>query len=165
MSEGFAEFSTSLYVQYVKKDTAKFLQFWEDHRKQIVESSPATNGRKPYTVGPVTQGYRLNSAKTGNIARFMIYPKGAFILHMIRMMMYDNRGGTRDNRFAKMMQDFLAAHYNSDISTEDFKKAVEASMTPAMNIDKERENGLVFRRVGLWIRDADVQVHLLADEW
>src|SRR5439155_25845441 len=51
MSEGFAEFSTSLYVQYVKKDMTKFLQFWEDHRKQIIEASPATKGRKPFTVG------------------------------------------------------------------------------------------------------------------
>jgi len=136
MSEGFAEFSTSLYVQYVKKDMAKFLQFWEDHRRQIIEASPATKGRKPFTVGPVTQGYRLNNARTGSIARFMIYPKGAFILQMIRMMMYDNRGGTRDDRFAKMMQSFLTAHYNGDISTEDFKKAVEANMTPAMNVDK-----------------------------
>jgi len=135
MSEGFAEFSTSLYVQYIKKDTAKFIEFWEDRRKQIIEATPATKGRKPYTVGPVTQGYRLNSAKTGSIARFMIYPKGAFILHMIRMMMYDNRG-TGDTRFQKMMQDFLAAHYNRDISTEDFKKAVEAHIIPAMDVDK-----------------------------
>src|SRR5262249_40498373 len=78
----------------------------------------------------------LNNAKTGNIAQNMIYPKGAFILHMLRMMMFDNRGGTRDARFSKMMQDFLAAHYNSDISTEDFKKAVEAHMLPSMDVDK-----------------------------
>jgi len=35
-----------------------------------------------------------------------------------------------------MMQDFLAAHYNRDISTEDFKKAVEAHIIPAMDVDK-----------------------------
>ena len=91
MSEGFAEFSTSLYIFYVKKDTQKFIDFWEDQRRQIIEATPQTNNRKPYTVGPVTQGYRLNSAKTGNIARSMIYPKGAFILHMLRMMMYDHK--------------------------------------------------------------------------
>jgi len=136
MSEGFAEFSTSLYVQYVKKDMTKFLQFWEDHRKEIIEASPATKGRKPFTVGPVTQGYRLNNAKTGSIARVMIYPKGAFILHMLRMMMYDNRNGTRDDRFSKMMRDFLAAHMNGDVSTEDFKKAVEAHILPSMDLAK-----------------------------
>jgi hypothetical protein len=134
MSEGFAEFSTSLYVQFVRKDIAKFIEFWDDQRKLIVEASPQTRGRKPYTVGPVTQGYRLNNAKTGSVARAMIYPKGAYILHMIRMMMYDHRSG--DAKFREMMSDFIKTNYNQDISTEDFKAIVEKHMLPAMNVDK-----------------------------
>jgi len=62
MSEGFAEFSSSLYVQFTRGND-KFVDFWEELRKQIIEASPATKGRKPYTVGPVTQGYRLNNGK------------------------------------------------------------------------------------------------------
>ncbi|HEY5445963.1 MAG TPA: M1 family aminopeptidase, partial [Pyrinomonadaceae bacterium] len=89
MSEGFAEFSTSLFVQYVRKDMAKFNDFWDNQRKLITEATPFTKGHKPYTVGPVTQGYRLDSGKTPNITRAMIYPKGAYILHMLRMMMFD----------------------------------------------------------------------------
>jgi hypothetical protein len=136
MSEGFSEFSTSLFIQYVKKDTNQFIDFWEDLRKQIVTPTQATRNRKPFTVGPVTQGYRLNSAKTGNVARNMIYPKGAFILHMIRMMMFDSRGGTRDKRFQVMMKDFITSNFNKDISTNDFKLAVEKHITPEMDIDK-----------------------------
>ena len=64
MSEGFAEFSASLYVQATRGND-KFIVFWEDHRKQIIQSSPATRDKKPYTIGPVTQGYRLSNAKTG----------------------------------------------------------------------------------------------------
>ena len=135
MSEGFSEFSASLYIYYVKKDLAKFIDFWEIQRKRIIEATPATKGRKPYTVGPVTQGYRLNNAKTGSIAQSMIYPKGAFILHMIRMMMYERKGGA-DAKFQAMMKDFLASHPNQDVSTEDFKHAVEKHMLPTMDIDK-----------------------------
>ncbi|HEV2884350.1 MAG TPA: carboxypeptidase regulatory-like domain-containing protein [Pyrinomonadaceae bacterium] len=134
MSEGFAELSASLYVQYVRRDHSKFTEFWEEQRHQIVDSSPATKGRKPYTVGPVTQGYRLNNAKTGNVAQNLIYPKGAYILHMIRMMMYSQKGG--DAKFQAMMKDFVQKHYNKDVSTEDFKAAVEKHMTPDMDIDK-----------------------------
>ena len=36
MSEGFAEFSASLYVWYVRKDMSKFVDFWEDQRQRIV---------------------------------------------------------------------------------------------------------------------------------
>lgn len=136
MSEGFSEFSTSLYIQYVKKDTNQFIDFWEGLRKQIITATPATKNKKPFTVGPVTQGYRLNSAKTGGVTRFMIYPKGAYILHMIRMMMFDARGGTRDKRFQAMMKDFTTSHYNKDISTNNFKLAVEKHITPEMDIDK-----------------------------
>src|SRR5229473_1203125 len=97
MSAGFAEFSASLYVQATRGND-KFIDFWEDHRKQIIQSSTATKDRKPYTIGPVTQGYRLNSAKTGAAFQILVYPKGAFILHMIRMMMY-NQGGAGDAKF------------------------------------------------------------------
>ncbi len=133
MSEGFAEFSASLYVQYVRHDVAKFIEFWEDQRKLIIEASPRTMGKKPYTVGPVTQGYRLNNAKTGNVARAMIYPKGAFILHMIRMMMYDRQ--TQDARFKAMMTDFIKTNFNKDISTENFKQVVEKHMTKSMDLE------------------------------
>jgi len=135
MSEGFSQFSASVYIQYVRKDINKFNDFWEDQRKQIVEPSPATKGKKPYTVGPVTQGYRLNTAKTGAVAQFMIYPKGGYILHMIRMLMFDHKGGTGDAKFREMMADFIKTHYNQDISTEDFKHIVEKHITPEMNVN------------------------------
>jgi hypothetical protein len=133
MSEGFAEFSTSLYAEFVRKDMSKFTDFWEDQRQLIIQSRPETKGRKPYEVGPVTQGYRLNSGKTGNIARFMIYPKGAYILHMLRTMMHDRAAG--DARFIVMMKDFVQTYFNRDVSTEDFKRVVEKHMTPKMDLD------------------------------
>jgi len=137
MSEGFAEFSASLYVQMTRGND-KFVDFWEAQRKEIVEASPQTRDRKPYTVGAVTQGYRLNSAKTGGVAQRMIYPKGAYILHMIRMLMYDpNKGG--DARFITMMKDFVQTYFNQDISTEDLKRAVEKHITKEMDIDGNRK--------------------------
>jgi hypothetical protein len=136
MSEGFAEFSTSLYIQHVKKDTNKFIDFWEDQRRRIVEASPATKGRKPYTVGPLTQGYRLNSERTGAVAQFLIYPKGAYVLHMLRMMMFDHRGGTGDMNFLRMMRDFVTTNYNRDVSTEDFKAIAEKHMLAGMDVQK-----------------------------
>jgi carboxypeptidase family protein/peptidase M1-like protein len=133
MSEGFAEFSASLYVQYVRQDMAKFAEFWNDQRDLITVARPQTRDKRPYTVGPVTQGYRLNSAKTGGIARFMIYPKGAYILHMLRMMFYSPKDG--DRQFQAMMKDFVQSHFNRDVSTEDFKRIVEKHMTVEMDLD------------------------------
>jgi hypothetical protein len=132
MSEGFAEFSASLYVQMIKGND-KFIEFWNDQRNLITQPRPATKDRKPFTVGPVTQGYRLNSGKTGGVARYLIYPKGAYILHMLRMMMQE---GNSDAQFQAMMKDFVQTFYNKDVSTEDFKWLVEKHMTPQMNVEK-----------------------------
>lgn len=151
MSEGFAQLSTSLYIQYVKKDMDKFNDFWDDQRRQIVEPSPATMGKKPYTIGPITQGYRLNTATTGSVAQRLIYPKGAYILHMIRMMMYEKKGG--DARFSKMMKDFLATHFNKDVTTEDFKAIVEKHITPEMDIDKNGKMDWFFDQ---WVYGTEV---------
>ena len=131
MSEGFAEFSASLYAQ-ITEGSDEFIDFWEEQRDLITQARPQTKDKKPYTVGPVTQGYRLDSGKTGRIARFMIYPKGAYILHMLRMMMYDRKTG--DEHFTALMKDFIKENYNKDVSTEDFKRAVEQHMTPQMDL-------------------------------
>jgi hypothetical protein len=139
MSEGFSEFSTSLFIQYVKKDLNKFNAFWDEQRKRMIEATPYTKGKKPYTLGPLTQGYRLSSEKTGPIGQLLMYPKGAYVLHMIRMMMYDHREGTGDKRFQIMMRDFLATHYNKDVSTNDFKLAVEKHMFPAMDLGGDKK--------------------------
>ena len=156
MSEGFAQLSTSIYIQLVKKDVGKFNEFWEDQRKQIVEASPATKGLRPYTVGPVTQGYRLNSAKTGNVARFLIYPKGAYILHMLRMMMSDRKDG--DTAFQLMMRDFVKTHFNEDVSTEDFKRIVEKHITPKMDVDKNGKMDWFFDE---WVYGTEVPAYKL----
>ena len=137
MSEGFAEFSASLYVQYVRQDPKKFLDFWNDHRDQITQSGPATKDIKPYTIGPVTQGYRLSNAKTRAAYQFLVYPKGAYILHMIRMMFRTERDG--DKRFQLMMKDFVQTHFNRNVSTEDFKRSVEKHMSKEMDLDRNQK--------------------------
>jgi hypothetical protein len=154
MSEGFAEFSASLYVQ-LTRGNEKFVDFWEDLRQQIVQASPATRDRKPYTIGPVTQGYRLNSAKTGGAAQRLIYPKGAYILHMLRMMMY-KQGQGGDAAFQNMMKDFVQTHYNQAVSTEDFKRAVEKHMTKEMDIDK---NGTMNWFFDQWVYGTEVPAY------
>jgi hypothetical protein len=154
MSEGFAEFSASLYVQLTRGND-KFVDFWEALRQQIVQASPATRDRKPYTVGPVTQGYRLNSAKTGNVARVLIYPKGAYILHMLRMMMY-KQGQGGDQAFQAMMKDFVQTHYNQAVSTEHFKVAVEKHMTKEMDIDKNGKMDWFFDQ---WVYGTEVPAY------
>jgi hypothetical protein len=156
MSEGFAEFSASLYVQFIRGND-KFIDFWEDQRRRITEATPATKDRKPYTIGPVTQGYRLNTGKTGAAAQFLIYPKGAYILHMLRMMMYNQRDGG-DVRFQTMMKDFVKTYHNQPVSTEEFKLTVEKHMTKDMDIEGNGRMDWFFRE---WVYGTEVPAYRL----
>lgn len=157
MSEGFAEFSASLYVQRTL-GVDKFVDFWEQHRKEIVEATPATKGIKPYTIGPVTQGVRLSNAKTSSAYRYLVYPKGAYIVHMLRMLMYDSRDktGDPDARFKAMMQDFVKTYFNQDVSTEDFKHVVEKHMTQEMDLDGNQRMDWFFNE---WVYGTDVPAY------
>ncbi|MEZ5346361.1 MAG: M1 family aminopeptidase [Pyrinomonadaceae bacterium] len=136
MSEGFAELSSSLYVQFVYNDTDRFIKYWDDQRDLIVNGDASTKGIKPYTVGPVTQGVRLFNSKAPGTYRRLVYPKGAYILHMLRMLMIDPKaqGMDKDKKFIEMMKDFTKTHYNQDVSTEDFKRMVEKHITPQMDL-------------------------------
>lgn len=132
MSEGFADMSASLYISLVEKNPKKFIEFWNDERTTLLERNP--QGFRAMNVGPVTMGYRANTSRTGSfVAESLIYPKGAYILHMVRMMMWDRQTG--DQNFKATMQDFVKTYSGKAATTEDFKAMVEKHMTPAMDID------------------------------
>jgi hypothetical protein len=134
MSEGFAEMSASLFIQ-ATRNNQQFIKFWNDERELITEKN--TRGYRAIDVGPLTMGYRLDNSKAGaSNARHLIYPKGGYILHMVRMMMWDRSKG--DDPFREMMRDFVATYMNKPASTEDFKAMVEKHMTPQMDLDKNR---------------------------
>ena len=129
MSEGFAEMSASLYLQLVEQNQKKFVAFWNDERELLLEHNAM--GFRAIDAGPVTMGYRLSNSRTGNdVTRRLIYPKGGYILHMLRMMMWDQK--THDDNFKAMMQDFVKTYAYSAATTEDFKAIVEKHMTTDM---------------------------------
>jgi peptidase M1-like protein len=132
MSEGFADMSASLYLSMIEQNDKKFITFWNDERELLVERD--AQGFRAIDVGPLTMGYRASNSRTGaGITRRLIYPKGAYVLHMIRMMMHDNRNG--DKQFKETMQDFVNTYRGKPATTEDFKAMVEKHMTPDMDLE------------------------------
>jgi aminopeptidase N len=132
MSEGFAEESASLYVSLIEKNPKKFLEFWRDEQELLLERN--AQGFRAIDAGPVTMGYRASNTRTGrDVTRRLIYPKGAFILHMVRMMMWDRKTG--DQNFRDTMHDFVQTYSGRAATTEDFKAMIEKHMTPEMDLD------------------------------
>jgi hypothetical protein len=143
MSEGFASFAASLFLQAAyPKEPETFGKYWKAMLEQLTQKN--ANGFRPIDAGPLTQGYRLDSGRTGAITARLIYPKGAYILHMLRMMMWkrDSAGAG----FKAMLRDFIETHRNRPITTEDFKRTVEKHMLPEMNLDGDRTMNWFFRQ-------------------
>jgi hypothetical protein len=129
MSEGFADMSASLFVQLIEKNPQKFITFWNDERDLLLLRN--NMGFRGIDVAPLTMGYRAANTRTGvNITRDLIYPKGAYILHMVRMMMWDRQTG--DQNFKQAMQDFVKTYSGSSATTEDFKAVLEKHMNADM---------------------------------
>lgn len=168
LSEGFAEFSASLYLQLAyDRDPAKrlnrFLKFWQSQREVITEKALLGVARaylSPNSVGPLSLGVRLNTGRTAGAYERLAYAKGAFILHMLRMMMNDPRAsvGPGDDRFIAMMKDFVRRYTHKAASTEDFQRVVEAHMTPEMDLDGNRRMDWFFDQ---WVRGTELPHYTL----
>jgi len=136
LSEGFAEFSAGLFLQQaVGGDWRKdYLEFWERLRKRIVEKN--NFGIAPNDAGPLWMGLRLISPRTESAYQNLVYPKGAYVLQMLRSMMRSTEDHDQDKAFIAMMHDFVESHRDRAATTESFKAIAEKHMTKLMDFDK-----------------------------
>jgi hypothetical protein len=143
MSEGFADMSAALYLSLIEKNPKKFQAFWKDEKELLFERD--AQGFRAIDAAPLTMGYRANNSRTGSgITRRLIYPKGAYVLHMIRTMMYDNRTG--DKLFKETMQDFVSTYRGKAATTEEFKAMVEKHMSASMDVSGDRKMDWFFNQ-------------------
>jgi aminopeptidase N len=93
-------------------------------------------GKRPIDVGPVTMGYRVDSTKTGDdVARAVIYAKGAYILHMLEMMYWTPQD--KEEPFKRSMQEFVKEYAGKAASTEDFEHVMEETMPKWVDIQDD----------------------------
>lgn len=151
LSEGFAEFTSALVLQLVE-GTKKYDDYWERRRREIVHR-PRRGTIAHNDAGPISQSYRLSTRYTPGAAQTLIYSKGAYVVHMLRMLMRDPRSQSPDERFMAMMRDFLTTWSWKSPSTDDFKRVVEKHMTPQMNA---AGNGKMDWFFDQWVHGTDV---------
>jgi hypothetical protein len=140
LSEGFADFSASLFLETVEKKHDRYLTFWERARKSILDKN--SFGKAANDAGPLWMGLRLNTAKTEHAYSRMVYPKGGYVLHMLRYLMQDPKTGDKD--FIDMMHDFTSTYANRNVTSEDFLGMIEKHMKPQMDLDGNKRMGWFF---------------------
>jgi aminopeptidase N len=124
LSEGFADFSTALFLEATNPKGDKALQFWKQARETLLEKN--AYGRRANDAGPLWMGLRLDSPKNPGAYARVVYLKGAYVLQMLRSLMHDDKTGDKD--FTEMLQDFVKTKMFQSATTEEFQAVAERHM-------------------------------------
>lgn len=134
ISEGFAEFTAGLVLQQTG-GWPKYNGFMERKRRVILDrgrGSIVTNDH----AGPISQGFRLSTWQSPGAYDAIVYAKGAYVLHMLRMAMQDRTKKNPDEPFIAMMSDFAKTYAGKEATTADFQHVVERHLTQSLSIMK-----------------------------
>ena len=147
ISEGFANYAAALYLLAGLQREDAFVNLLAAWRRDVLSEISAaqeaglTRYGHPRAVlaqsdghesGPVVAGYRLRTSDTPFDDRLLVYGKGAFILHMIRMLLLDLETGD-DGRFKELMRGFARNYAGGVASTRSFEAAVTEAFGEPMD--------------------------------
>lgn len=113
LSEGFADYSSLMYLQAVSEDKDAFFRTLREWKDDVL---------KVNDQGPIWLGYRLGRAYSTTV-----YEKGGWVLHMLRNMMIDLKT-MKEDRFEAMMREFFETYSGKEATTEDFQAIAEKHM-------------------------------------
>jgi hypothetical protein len=87
LSEGFAEFSGNLYVEY-RQNRKEYLARWRKEKELLKVRD--TRGHPVESLGPIWMGQRIASSETDGFSyQDLIYSKGGYVLQMLRFQLFD----------------------------------------------------------------------------
>lgn len=139
LSEGFATYFTSLFIEHAY-GRDEFAQVLRDSRKTVVEF---------YERRPDYRVVHENLADMAQVTTGMTYQKGAWVLHMLRQRI-------GDDRFWTGIRDYYARHMNGTATTADFRQAMEraSGQDLAAFFTQWLYRGQIPRIEGTWSWDA-----------
>jgi len=146
ISEGFAQYASALFMLRGMEREDEFLDILDAWRLDVLGEvnvgqgigkhygfQPGAMQRSDgHESGPLAVGYRLRSSDTPYDYRLLVYEKGAFVLHMLRMMLTDLDTGD-DEPFRHLMRGFFNNHLSEAATTAAFEAAVTEAFGEPMD--------------------------------
>ena len=146
ITEGFANYSAALYVLSGLGEEDQFRDMLDAWRLDALgevnvgQGFGKRYGFVPAVVresdgnesGALVVGFRLRTTDTPFDYRLIVYEKGAFVLHMLRMLLMDLETGD-DRRFRDLMRGFMDAHVGGVANTRAFEAAVAEAFGEPMD--------------------------------
>jgi hypothetical protein len=130
LSEGFAEFSGLWYLHAARRDNDLYVGMLRRWRDGLLDAR-GTRGQGA-DVGPISLGYRTSSSRVPGAYDLMVYHKGAWVLHMLRILLLDLQTVNEDT-FTQVLRDYYSAFAGGRASTADFLRVVEQRVGEPMD--------------------------------
>ena len=133
MQEALASYSALLWLEK-KKGAKAFEAVLDNYRDHLLNKDEL--GRTTESAGPIIWGLRLESSALPDAWRLITYEKGAWIFHMLRRRL-------GDERFMNMLAELRKRYEFKNVTTENLKdlaKEFLPSKTPPAVIDTFFEN-------------------------
>ncbi|MBZ5674729.1 MAG: hypothetical protein LAP61_10825 [Acidobacteriia bacterium] len=123
--EGLAHYSALLWLE--KKKGSKALdEVMADFQADLLKTGE--DSQTVESAGPVTWGYRLEASKTSEAYRVITYEKGAWVLHMLRKRL-------GNERFLKVLAEVRRQYQFRAMGTADLLDLVKKSLPPGVSAD------------------------------
>lgn len=135
LSEAFAEYSAMLFLEATRPDEDFFEEIVQVYANECLGSLEGGMSRfaRPWNIhavrrerehlGPVGVGHRASSFKIPSGYLIQAYHKGPLVLHMLRVILRNETGD--DERFRRLLSEFLEEHAGGEVSTADFRAKLE----------------------------------------
>jgi aminopeptidase N len=128
LMEALANYSSMLILER-KKGRRALDAVLDEYRDHLLAKN--ADGRTAESAGPIVWGLRLHSSQFAGSWRPIVYEKGSWILHMLRMRM-------GEDRFLKMLGELAKRKQYKPITTQEFQ-ALAAEFLPPKSEDPKLE--------------------------
>lgn len=152
INESISNYLALLYADS-KKQPDRTLNLWLQRYRQRLTTQNANDQESGDEVGPLVLGYRLSSSKSTDGFERVIYGKGSWVIHMLRMMLRQRGAKNPDERFVQLLHNLIEKYRYRALATEDLQREAEALMTPTMALEGRHSLEWFFDQ---WVRGSGI---------
>lgn len=134
LEESMATYQALLYDDSQKPDAKRLEEGLSEYRNLLEIKLPGKTEPIEET-GPLVLGSRLSAPEFPDPYDVIVYDKGAWVMHMLHVLMRDENSKQPDARFQAFLQSVLTDYKYRPLTTDEFEKEAEKEMTPAMDLD------------------------------
>ena len=155
LSEGLATYAAALEMWKEKGGDRHFHELLRNYKLDLL--SKGKDGVTNEASGPIWLGPRLSNSVTPAGYDTVVYKKACWVLHMLRGLMRDPSTGS-DEKFFRLLRDFVATHQGMSVSTEEFVRHAEKYMPRSIDLDHNRRLDWFFNE---WVYETGIPIYKL----